>query len=241
MLRAVELRLPEIGIADHVSTAPAPRRTGGSPSTGWRRTARRCMPSRRGTLRSGCSSAARRSTWTAARPSWTRCSTNGRSSSSCWACTWWTGSTSTTRHFAVTRAGATPTHCSPPTPDRAEGGRLRPVRHPRPRGLHRPLGPPAGDRRPAEDRGGAGRAGRVGPGARAQHRPDQRPGRRHVPVARDPAHRLLSRHPADDRRRRARGGPRRPPGGTRPIALAREAGYRETLRVSDHTLVPLPG
>ena len=85
-------------------------------------------------------------------------------------------------------------------------------------------------RRRGGARRGARRARRVRRRARAQHRPGQRPGRRHVSVAGHPARGARARHPAGDRLGRARGRARGSACGTRPSRLAREAGYRETLR-----------
>ena len=101
---------------------------------------------------------------------------------------------------------------------------------------HRP-----GPSGPARDRRRARRAGRVRRRYRAEQRPHQRSGRGHVSVGGHPARGARARHPADHRLRRARGRARRAALGRGHRARARAAGYRETLRLSDRALVPLPG
>ena len=114
--RAVELGLPEIAIAEHVSPAPGPGEDWWVPlERAGRVRARRPRRGGAARRRQGARSAWRPSTSPGRRPSWRSCSRPGRSRSSCSACTAWTGSSSTTRPCARTRAGTTRTRCSPPT------------------------------------------------------------------------------------------------------------------------------
>jgi len=237
-VRAVELGLPEIGIADHVSTAARPGEDWCVRSTAWTRTARTSAPRRRGIRRSKCCSASsgvpgrRRGRVDALLDAWPFDlivlgvhvvdgfdfdDPSLRADSR-----WDDPDELLAAYYRVVRRAS----------------EQRPVRHPRARGLHRSLGTSA---RPSvlpeidaalDALAASGRAlelntDRVSdPAASCTRR-----SRSCKPRARAAS--------ADDRLGRARGGARRPAVG-RGHRPRREAGYRETLRVSDHTLVPLP-